>query len=251
MPIRSIIIDDDAFILKMLQDKLRHYIPEVEVVATAGSGREGLKAIKQYQPDLIFLDVEMRDMTGFDMLSELPEIAFQTIFITSFSHYAIKAIRFNALDYILKPIDLIELRQAVKRYKKKFSPEKHNEHIQEAIKNLNTNDPGEQTLILHLQEGEQRIPLKNIIKIEGERNYSFVHLINKRKKLCAKILKEFEEVLSDKGFFRCHRSYLINRLHIEKLAHRYQVICSDQSEVPISRRKADSFGEWYRQQMAG
>ncbi|MCB0681459.1 MAG: response regulator, partial [Saprospiraceae bacterium] len=102
--IRSLIIDDDQFILDLLRDKLNQCLPEVEVLATAGSGQEGLEQILEYRPDLIFLDVEMADMTGFEMLTRVEHISFQVIFITSYNHYAIKAIRFNALDYLVKPI---------------------------------------------------------------------------------------------------------------------------------------------------
>jgi len=117
--IKCLIIDDDPFIRDLLQDKLSQYLPEVEVLTTASSGLEGLQKIAHYQPDLVFLDVEMPDMTGFEMLFKLEDISFETIFITSYSHYAIKAIHFDALDYLVKPIDLGELKAAIKRYKKK------------------------------------------------------------------------------------------------------------------------------------
>lgn len=245
MSIRSLIIDDDPFIQDLLQDKLRQHLPDVKVVGVGGSGTEGLDLIRQHQPELIFLDVELRDMTGFGMLNQLPHIPFQIIFVTSYSHYAIKAIRFNALDYILKPIDLEELIQAVDRYKHKYSAERYNEHVQHALRNLRTPNPSEQSLVLHLQEGELRLSLKEIVRIEAERNYSFVYLDNGRKKLCAKTLGDFEDILSDKGFFRTHKSHLVNREHILRLDHKYQLRSSDGAEIPISRRKKDLFENWY------
>ncbi|MGK0385864.1 MAG: two-component system LytT family response regulator, partial [Patiriisocius sp.] len=137
--ISCLIIDDDPFIRELLQDKLHQYFPDVNLLSTASSGRNGLEKIALYKPQLIFLDVEMADMTGFEMLAQLSTINFQVIFITSYSHYAIKAIRFNALDYLLKPIDLGELKRAITRFKDqdRLTPQKENLAL--ALHNLSTN----------------------------------------------------------------------------------------------------------------
>ncbi len=134
--IRSIIIDDDPFIHDLLQDKLNLYLPEVTIMANAFNGKEGLEKIETFQPDLVFLDVEMIDMTGFEMLMQMEKIPFQTIFITSHTHYAIKAIRFNALDYLIKPIDLEELKNAINRYKKNSKENNPQENLKLALQNL-------------------------------------------------------------------------------------------------------------------
>lgn len=136
--IKCLIIDDDPFIRDLLQDKLSQYSPDVEVLSTASSGREGLGKINIHQPELIFLDMEMAYMTGFEMLAQLSDIKFQTIFITSYSHYAIKAIRFNALDYLLKPIDLGELKRAIKRFKNKAKYIDQKENMALALQNNST-----------------------------------------------------------------------------------------------------------------
>ncbi|MCR9287950.1 MAG: LytTR family DNA-binding domain-containing protein [Bacteroidetes bacterium] len=243
--IRSLIIDDDPFIKELLQDKLNQYFPEVEIVDTAGSGTEGLEKIASYQPELIFLDVEMADMTGFEMLSKIEDIFFQTIFITFYSHYAIKAIRFNALDYLVKPIDLGELRNAIKRYKFNSQQNKPIDKIQNALKNLKTEKAADQTLILQTQEGEMRMVLKNIIRIEGERNYSYIHLINNKKKLTTKTIGDMEELLSDKGFFRCHKSHIINFVHIQPDPKSFAVTLTDGIDIPIARRRKEAFKDWY------
>jgi two-component system LytT family response regulator len=243
--IRSLIIDDDPFIRDLLQDKLNQHLPEVEVLTTASSGTEGLQKIAAYKPDLIFLDVEMADMTGFEMLAQLKNINFQTIFITSYSHYAIKAIRFNALDYLLKPIDLGELRKAIKRYKSNIQQNNRPDNIQQALKNLKTTNVSDQTLILHTQEGELKIVLKDIIRIEGERNYSYIYLTNNKKKLTTKTIGDIEELLNDKGFFRCHKSHLVNFVHIKSYQNRITVLLSDDTEIPIARRRKDTFKLWY------
>ncbi len=245
-PIKSIIIDDDPFIHDLLGDKLEQHLPEIRVAGRAFSGSEGLAAIRAWRPELVFLDVEMQDMTGFEMLAQVPEINFQVIFITSYSHYAIKAIRFNALDYIIKPIDLDELKQAIGRFKSRKA-QAATTQIQQALQNLKTEDPGKQVLILNLQEGQLRLPIKNIVRLEGERNYSLIYLKNRPKKLASKTLADFEEILQDKGFFRSHRSHLVNFLHIDRYPDKTRIIMSDGLELPVSRRKKEAFFTWYHE----
>lgn len=245
--IRCLIIDDDPFIQELLKDKLRLNVPEVEIVATASSGSEGLDIIREHQPDLVFQDVEMADMTGFQMLAQLEEINFQTIFITSFSHYAIKAIRFNALDYLMKPIDLAELKAAISRYHKNIKTESWTTNVKQAIKNLNTPKVADQVFTLKTQDGEIRMVLKHIIRIEADRNYSTIFLEDQRKKVASKTLSDMEELLEEKGFFRCHKSHLIHRMHIQAVPSRLFVQMSDGTEIPISRRKKDDFKSWYAQ----
>ena len=246
MSIKSLIIDDDPFIRDLLNDKLNLYLPQVIVIDFADSGDEGIKKIAQHNPDLIFLDVEMMDMTGFEMLSRIEKITFQTIFITSFSHYAIKAIRFNALDYLVKPIDLGELKQAIERYQSNLSKAGTNENIEQALINLKTKNVFDQKLTLQTQEGELRMALKNIIRIEGERNYSYIYLSNQKKKLVSKTLGDLEEILNEKGFFRCHKSHLVNFKHIESFNSKSLTLTIKADiEIPVARRKKDTFKEWF------
>lgn len=242
--IKCLIIDDDPFIRELLQDKLDQYFPEVTVLSTACSGYEGLEKIAAYQPELVFLDVEMTDMTGFEMLAQLNEVNFQTIFITSYSHYAIKAIRFNALDYLLKPLDLGELKKAILRYKRRHQSRSHQENMALALQNIRTKDVSDQRLLLKTQDGELRLLLKDIIRIEGDRNYSYIHLKNGGKKLVTKTLLELEELVDSKGFYRCHRSHIVNALHIVNYSNGLTVLLSDTMKVPVSRRKKKSFQQW-------
>lgn len=246
MKIRSIIIDDNPFIVDLLTDQLRQNHPEIELLAYANQGKTGLEKINALKPDLIFLDVEMADMTGFEMLAQLKEISFQTIFITSFSHYAINAIRFNALDYLVKPIDQKELGQAIKRFKTKEVSTININHVQQALKNLKTKKNEDQILFLPTQQGELKLVLKNIIKIEGDRNYSYIHLTNKTKKLSSKTLGYFEKILSDKGFLRSHRSFIINGFHVESIHNKDHFLLKDKTEVPISRRKKKEAFSWFK-----
>jgi two-component system LytT family response regulator len=235
------IIDDDPFIRDLLSDKLSQYLPEVEVLSTAISGNDGLEKISIYKPDLIFLDVEMADMTGFEMLAQIENINFKIIFITSYSHYAIKAIRFNALDYLLKPIDLVELKKAINRYKRSTL---NNENLRLALQNLQTKQVSNHQLILKTQEGEINLVINDILRLQGESNYSYIFLKDGKKKLVSKTLAYLEEILGDKGFYRCHRSHIINGIHILNNPKRDLVSLSDGSEIPVSRRKRKEFKDW-------
>jgi two-component system LytT family response regulator len=243
--IQSIIVDDDPFIIDLLKDKIEQYLPRVKLIGTANNGAEGLKVISELKPDIVFLDVEMDDMTGFEMLSEISQINFQIIFVTSFSHYAIKAIRFNALDYLVKPIDLGELKKAINRFKQKERRALNHENLELALQNLNSKDVSNYKMILQTQEGELRLILKDIIRIEGDRNYSNIYMKSKQKKLVTKTLADLEHLLYDKGFFRSHKSYLINGLHIASYSNSNALMMSDNSSVPISRRKKIAFRDWY------
>jgi len=243
--IKCLVIDDDLFIHDLMEDKLSRHFPEMELLTMASSGKEGLEKIKAHQPDLVFLDVEMSDMTGFEMLAKLEEIRFQTIFVTTYSHYAIEAIRFNALDYLVKPIKLNELKQAIKRYQNNIEKFKLIDRVQQALINLNTKDVSDQTLVLQTHEKELRMTLKDIICVEAARNYSYIHLSGNKKNICTKTLSDLEEMLKGKGFFRSHKSFMVNRVHITSYETSNLIVLSNGMEVSISRRKKEPFKVWY------
>lgn len=245
--IKCLIIDDDPFIQDLLEDKLSQYFQEIQILAVASSGNEGIEKINTLKPDLIFLDVEMNDMTGFEMLNRLDKITFKTIFITSYNHYAIKAIRFNALDYLLKPFDLEELKNAIKRYKKYSKQNEYIDNVSLALSNLKSKDVPNHVLTLNTQQGVLQLKLKHILFVEADSNYSKIHLVKGRKELVSKTLGNLEEILNDKGFFRCHKSYLINKSHIVSNPKSFSVTLSDNATIPISRRKKEDFKTWYNQ----
>ena len=240
-PIECIIVDDDPFMQDLLRDKLAIF-PNIFVLDVASSALEAIEMIERHQPELVFLDVEMPDLTGFEMLERIEKIGFKTIFVTSYSHYAIKAIRFNALDYILKPIDLQELRQAISRFQEqRDQPDR--EKIKRALNNNNIS-PANRILTLNVQQGQTHIPLVEVLYVEGERNYSFIHTVDQKKTLVSKTLSAVEELVEDAGFFRCHKSYLVNRRHLVGKMHRSSVELTSGTKIPISRRKAKMFKEW-------
>jgi two-component system LytT family response regulator len=163
---------------------------------------------------------------------------------------AIKAIRFNALDYLMKPVEVTELKAAISRYRENLHTESNPAKVQQALKNLDTPQVAEQVFTLKSQDGEIRIILKDIVRLEADRNYSTLYLTDGRKKVTAKTLRDMGELLEDKGFFRCHKSHLVNIVHIKDPPNSFYVKLSDGSEVPIARRKKDDFLRWYEEASA-
>ena len=189
--INCIIVDDNAFIREVLSDLLQEHHPDVEIMATAGNGSEAIHHLERLQPDLVFLDVEMPDMTGFDVLARIDAPRFQTIFVTSHSHYAIQAIRFNALDYLVKPVEPKELATALRRFRSKAHADFQQGQVELALDNLEKDNEQDKVLYLPTQEGGLRMVLREIVQIESDRNYSTIHLCSGQSKLSAKTLGHF------------------------------------------------------------
>ena len=240
-PIKALIVEDNAFMATVLNDLLTQHATDIAVLNIANTGKKALRLIASEKPDVVFLDIELPDMTGFELLQQLGDINFQTIFTTSHSHYAIKAFRFNALDYLIKPIQETELDEAVKRLLKSAG---NTIEVKHALSNLQSQSVEDQKLVLPTQNGTLRLPLKQITHIEGERNYSYIYLSNGSRELSSKNLAYFEDILIDKNFFRSHRSYLVNRYHINTLKND-QFVLKNGIEIPISRRKRIEADTWF------
>ena len=240
-PIQALLVEDNAFMAAVLSDLLQQNASTIAVLGIAKTGKEALELIASLKPDVVFLDIELPDMTGFELLQQLDDINFQTIFTTSHSHYAIKAFRFNALDYLIKPIKESELDEAIKRILKSSS---NSIEVKNALSNIESQSVENQKLVLATQNGTLRLPLKQITHIEGERNYSYIYFANGSRELSSKNLAYFEEILTDKSFFRSHRSYLVNKYHIEYLKNDHFGL-KNGVEIPISRRKLTEANTWF------
>lgn len=240
-PVKALIVEDNVFMATVLHDLLRQQATDMAVLDIANTGKKALQLIASQKPDVVFLDIELPDMTGFELLQQVDDINFQTIFTTSHSHYAIKAFRFNALDYLIKPINENELNEAIKRFLKSAGNKMEVKH---ALSNLESQSVEDQKLVLLTQNGTLRLPLKQITHIEGERNYSYIHLSKGSRELSSKNLAYFEDILTDKGFFRSHRSYLVNRYHINAIKNDHFVL-KHGLEIPISRRKRTEADTWF------
>ncbi len=240
-PIKALIVEDNKFMATVLHDLLKHHTTGISVSGIANTGNEALQLIASEKPNVVFLDIELPDMTGFELLQQLDNINFQTIFTTAHSHYAIRAFRFNALDYLIKPIIESELDEAIKRFLKSAG---NNIEVKHALSNLESQPVENQKLVLATQNGILRLPLKQITHIEGDRNYSYIHLSNANRELSSKNLAYFEDILIDKNFFRNHRSFLVNRYHIDALKTDHFVL-KNGFEIPISRRKRTEANTWF------
>lgn len=240
-PIKALIVEDNAFMATVLHDLLKEHATDIAVLDIANTGKKALQLIASEKPNVVFLDIELPDMTGFELLQQLDDISFQTIFTTSHSHYAIRAFRFNALDYLIKPIKETELDEAIKRLLKSAD---NNIEVKHALSNLESKSVEDQKLVLATQNGTLRLPLKQITHIEGERNYSYIYLSNGSRELSSKNLAYFEDILIDKNFFRGHRSYLVNRYHIAVLKTD-RFVLKNGVEIPISRRKRTEADSWF------
>lgn len=238
--IRAIIIDDEADGRQALKLVLEKYCPEVQVLASCVSAKEGLEHIEKFRPDLVFLDVQMPELSGFDLLERVPKIDFAVIFVTAFDRYAIKAIRFSALDYLLKPIDVDELLQALRRYKQH---KQYEFQFQSVIRNIKNPTGKMEKLAIPSLEEIIFLETSDIIYCQADGNYTSIHLISKRKIFVSKKLKDFEQILTDSGFCRVHHSSLINMQHIQKYVKGDggYVLLSEGHQVTISRRKKEEF----------
>jgi two-component system LytT family response regulator len=238
----TLIVDDEPDAVNFISSIIREYCPRLEIIGTASSAREGVKIILERQPELVFLDVEMPHGSGFDLLAQFPEKTFDVVFITAFNHYAIKAIKFSAVDYILKPININEFIEAVdKVLHKRLSGSSRNTNYSELLENLKTETPSK--LAIPTSDGMEYLKTSDIIRVEADRSYSWFFLNDKRKILVSKNLNNYQELLSDRHFFRPHNSHLINLDHVKKyIRHEGGIIeMDDGSQVPISRARRDLF----------
>ena len=243
-PITAIIVDDDEFCCFQLQDLLSRYSLGVKIIGVCNSGADGLAKITALNPDLVFLDVEMPGMNGFEMIRKLPAVNFEIIFTTSHEQYAIRAIRFSALDYLVKPIDPNALQDAIGRMKDKLDDRQHNVPKQLEIIGI----PAEKklnNLAVPTMEGLLFIGIQDIIRCESDDKYSKIFLADKKMILASRTLGDFETILQPHGFFRIHKSYLINLVHLKKYLRGEggQVIMADGATLDVSRRKKEELME--------
>jgi len=241
MLIRAVIIDDEQSNRENLTNILREYCPDVSILASAASASQGMDIIREHKPDLVFLDIEMPGGNGFKMLECLQNIDFEIIFVTAHDQYAINAIRFNALDYLLKPVDILALKTALEKFEVKIGEKRENDRIRNFLENHHLNQDKHRIALPTLDKVEF-IAINKIIRCEGESNYTHFHLEGQQKILVSKTLKEFEELLEEYGFLRVHQSHLINTRKVQSIikSDGGYIRMNDGSDVIVSRRKKES-----------
>lgn len=239
--LKAIILDDEQESINALTLKLDMVCPEVEVIWAETNPLLVLKSVAQKECDILFLDVEMPELNGFGFLKALPQRNFEVIMVTAYSGYAIKAFKANALDYLLKPVDADELRDAVNKVQLKKTQSHQLEHQIEKLSDIiSRQHPGK--IALHAAKEIHFVNHNQIVHITGENNYSVFHLVGGTKVVVTKTLKDYEEALTGYNFFRIHKSHIINIDYMVKLNknNAFSVIMSDGTEIEIStRRKAD------------
>ena len=246
MKLRALIVDDEIRSANTLAIILKNYLADsIEVIGEAYSADEALQIIEDKKPDLVFLDIEMPHKNGFDLLASLSETNFQVIFTTAFEQYALKAIKVSAIDYLLKPINIVELKQAVGKAIKLKENQKSS-GIPALLQNYeNLQSKNEPTITLPVMDGMEIINIKDIVMIKADLDYSKVYTSNSKVHYVLKSIKFFDEVLSSNLFFRTHYSFLINKKHILKFIKDSLTIETEiNQEVPVSRRRKPEFIEW-------
>lgn len=234
--IKAIIIDDIEHARNTLKKDLATYIPSIEIIGEAGGVVDGAKLLKRLKPDILFLDIQMQDGSGFDLLDILPEINFKIIFITASDAHAIKAFRYSAIDYLLKPVDPDELKIAISKFQS--STKNENEKYQLLKESLQNQNKPHTRLALNTQEKINVVNIADIIRCESSGNYTTFYLKENKKLLVTRTLKDYEDLLNQQGFYRVHQSHLINTSFIKEFnKNEDELIMLDNNRIPVSTRK--------------
>ena len=239
--IRSVIIDDIDNSRLTLRDDLKTYCPDVVIMDEANSVKTGINSIQKHRPDIVFLDIELEDGTGFDILEHFDKIPFKVIFITGFDSYGIKAIKFSALDYLLKPVDPDDLVKAIKKYKDSESQHDIKANIDFLLENIRGVKQGFKRIALNSADKVNMVNVDDIIRCESQSNYTLFYIKGGEQILVTKSIKEYENLLEEYSFVRVHHYHLINLNFLKEFIKTdggYAVM-TDKSTVPVSVRKRD------------
>ncbi|GGM86914.1 DNA-binding response regulator [Dyadobacter beijingensis] len=240
--LKTLIIDDEQKARNVLNHYLKNAVRQEIEARHAESVEEALKVLEDYQPDIVFLDVEMPHQNGFEFLLARKNPPYDIVFTTAFNQYAIQAIRFSALDYLLKPVDPEELQAAVDRHLEKVNGAKQETQqlYENLVHNIEKKNVRDFRLAVPTSEGVFFFTLDEILRLEADKNYTSIHLVGKRPFLASKTLKHFDEMLGEFNFIRTHKSHLVNPKYIKQVTHNNQfLLLSDGSRIEISRRKKE------------
>jgi two-component system LytT family response regulator len=242
--LRSIIVDDEFKSRESLKALIEKFCDNIQVVAVCQNGEEAIKAIGEHKPDVVFLDIQLQRETGFEILEKLNKIDFEIIFTTAYSEFAIKAFKFSAIDYLLKPIDITELRTAIEKAQKRIVGS-ISERMAQLAQNLKGNSFKNSRLAIPATDGLVFINVDEILYCEASGNYTNIHMVDNRKFLVSRTLKEYEDLLEEQDFFRIHNSFLINLNSIKKYIRGEggQVVMSNDKALDVSKMKKKGFLE--------
>lgn len=238
---KTILIDDEPYCLELLAHLLTRHCPEIEIVAQFSDALAALNYLEATPPELVFLDVEMPRLNGFDLLNKLFPFDFRLVFTTAYDKYAIRAIKFSALDYLLKPIDIEELKTAVRRAVRQ--PTFQEKQLQLARQLHSAGELLPRRIALSGQNGVDFVEIAHIIHCDSQGSYSEIFTEGGQKMLVSKNLKELEEMLEGQAFFRTHHSHLVNLRHVRRYVRGSggEVLMSNQQVLPVARSRKDAF----------
>ena len=245
--LRTIIIDDETHMRETLEKMVGTFCPVIKLVATADGVKSGALAILKHKPDLVLLDIKLNDGTAFDLLKQLQPVDFKVILVTAYDQYAIKAFKYSAIDYLLKPVDPDELAEAVNKVEKLIQHD-FNTQLVALEENMQPENKANKKIILKTFDNIHLVKIKDINYCESEGSYTSIYLLNGEKIMVSNTLKDYDDILKDAGFYRLHKSYLINIRHI----HRFEkgdggfVVLENESRVPVASRKRAELLEMFK-----
>lgn len=239
--LRAVLIDDDQSNLSSLSQKLSKNCPQIQIIGRCDNAEEGIKTIESGKPDLVFLDIEMPVMNGFVLLQQLKCRNFELIFVTAYDHYAIKAIKYSALDYLVKPVEIDDLKAAVTKAEANRNSRNSQLQMELLLEQLNKKQP--KRITIPTSDGLQFIDIEDIVYLEASNNYTYIHLSTNQKLLVSRTLKDFEDILPSDLFLRIHHSTIINKRYVEKYIRGEggQVVMRHGNVLDVSKRKKAEF----------
>ena len=241
---KTIIIDDELKSRNLLKELLLRYCPDVQVLDMAGSALEGIEMIKRFSPELVFLDIQMPDLNGFQLLDSIGQVNFDIIFVTAYNEFAVKAYKYTAFDYLLKPVIPEDLQKTIERLKLKHEKSKINDQLSLLLKIWKTPKDLPNKLIINALDGITLLNISEIICLEADGPYTTIYTINDGKIVSSKNLREYEDLLTEHHFFRTHHSFMVNLNHVKKFIKSDNLLLLTNGQtVDVSKRKKEEFLE--------
>lgn len=246
MKIRAILIDDERKSLAILKNKLERYGSDIEIIAESQDPQEGIELINKLKPQLVFLDVAMPVISGFDLLAQFENPDFEVIFVTAFDNYAIEAIKHCAIGYLVKPVDNDELKEVIARASENIKNKNALQKNNTLIENLGVQNFQHKKIIIPTQEGLEFVKIEEIIRCEGKDGYTELTFVNRKSFLSSYSIGRFEKLLENKEFYLIHKSHLINLNHIDKYKNEGYIELTNKDSVPVSRGRRVAFLEYLK-----
>lgn len=241
--VKALIVDDEPRNIRILHGLLTEYCPQVQVAGEAQDAESAIRLIRTEQPDLVFLDIEMPYGNGFDLLDKVMPVNFEIVFITAFNEYTLKAFKYSALDYLLKPVSIEELKAAVQKAEKRLQQKQLNQQLENLLFNLKKSQSNLHKIAVPWMDGLIFMPVNEIIRFEAKAGYSHIFARDQRKFLCSKTIKEYEDLLPEDIFYRIHNSHVINLNYIRKY-HKGRggiIEMEDGAMIEVASRRKDEF----------